>query len=41
MVEFAFDAPAEPEMESLLIEKSPGEFSEAYKQLTADFYTKW
>lgn len=41
MVEFAFDASSEPEMESLLIEKSQGEFSEAYRLLTADFYTKW
>lgn len=31
----------EPVMESILIEKSPGEFSEAYKQLTSQFYTKW
>ncbi len=41
MVEFSFDAPHEPEMESILIQKSPGEPSDAYKQLTTDFYTKW
>jgi tRNA1Val (adenine37-N6)-methyltransferase len=41
MIEFCFNAPTEPEMESLLIEKNPREFSEAYKMLTADLYTKW
>jgi tRNA1Val (adenine37-N6)-methyltransferase len=41
MVEFSFNAPTEPEMESILIQKSPGEPSEAYKQLTTEFYTKW
>jgi tRNA1Val (adenine37-N6)-methyltransferase len=41
MIEFAFNHPTEPSMESLLIEKSPGEKSEAYKLLIRDFYTKW
>jgi len=41
MIEFSFDAPTEPEMESILIQKSPGEPSDAYKQLTTAFYTKW
>lgn len=41
MVEFEKNKGVEPRMESLLIEKSPGEFSEAYKKLTADLYTKW
>jgi tRNA1Val (adenine37-N6)-methyltransferase len=41
MVEFSREVSTEPAMESLLIEKSPGEFSEVYKQLTRDFYTKW
>lgn len=41
MVEFALQIPGEPAMESILIRKSPEEFSDAYKQLTADFYTKW
>jgi tRNA1Val (adenine37-N6)-methyltransferase len=41
MIEFVFDAIIEPKMESILIEKNPGEFSEAYKQLTSEFYMKW
>lgn len=41
MVEFTRTSVAEPTMESLLIEKSPGEYSEAYKSLTREFYTKW
>jgi tRNA1Val (adenine37-N6)-methyltransferase len=41
MIEFNFDAPEEPEMESILIQKSPGEPSDAYKQMTTEFYTKW
>jgi hypothetical protein len=28
-------------MESIIIQKSPGEPSDAYKQLTTEFYTKW
>lgn len=31
----------EPTMESILIESSPGNFSEAYKNITKDLYTKW
>jgi tRNA1Val (adenine37-N6)-methyltransferase len=41
MVEFGCSGGSEPQMESLLIERKPGEFSEAYKQLTRDFYTRW
>lgn len=41
MVEFSFPRTGEPKMESILIEKSPGEFSEAYKNLTREFYTRW
>lgn len=41
MIEFSFDAPDEPEMESILIQKSPGEPSDAYKQMTTAYYTKW
>lgn len=41
MIECAFNHNSEPVMESILIEKSPGEFSEAYKSLTRDYYTKW
>jgi tRNA1Val (adenine37-N6)-methyltransferase len=41
MIEFSADEMVEPKMESILIEKSPGEFSEAYKNLTRDFYMKW
>ncbi|MCC6600800.1 MAG: methyltransferase [Crocinitomicaceae bacterium] len=41
MLEFIQGYPGEPVMESLLIEKSPGEFSESYKLLTHEFYTKW
>jgi tRNA1Val (adenine37-N6)-methyltransferase len=41
MIEFSFTAGSEPKMESLLIQKSPGEFSEAYKNLTKEFYMKW
>ena len=41
MLELSFLNFGEPVMESLLIERSPGEFSEAYKHLTKDFYTKW
>lgn len=41
MVEFSATSAAEPKMESILIEKSPGEFSEAYKKMTSAFYTKW
>ncbi len=41
MVEFELNTIEEPRMESILIEKNPGEFSEAYKQLTREFYMKW
>ncbi|MFY7970929.1 MAG: tRNA1(Val) (adenine(37)-N6)-methyltransferase [Flavobacteriales bacterium] len=41
MVEFCFGEKTETVMESLLIEKSPGLYSEAYKQLTRELYTKW
>ncbi len=41
MIEFSRVRSGEPAMESLLIEKSPGELSEAYKTLTHEFYTKW
>lgn len=41
MIEFSFHTPTEPEMESILIQKSPGEPSDAYKQMTTEFYTKW
>jgi len=41
MIEFSVDYAGEPRMESLLIERRPGEFSEAYKELTHDFYTRW
>jgi tRNA1Val (adenine37-N6)-methyltransferase len=41
MVEFRKGEPFEPKMESILIEKSPGEFSEAYKEITRSLYTKW
>ena len=41
MVEFSKTDGGEPRMESILIEKSPGEFSEAYKRLTKELYTKW
>jgi len=41
MVEFSFRATPEPEMESLLIHKSVGEYSDSYKELTKDFYMKW
>jgi len=41
MVEFVKAMVDEIRMETLVIEKSPGEFSEAYKLLTKDFYTKW
>jgi tRNA1Val (adenine37-N6)-methyltransferase len=41
MVEFSFRTTPEPEMELLLIHKNVGEYSEAYKELTKDFYMKW
>jgi tRNA1Val (adenine37-N6)-methyltransferase len=41
MVEFCFNSPEEPEMDSILIQKSPGEPSDAYKLMTTEFYTKW
>jgi tRNA1Val (adenine37-N6)-methyltransferase len=41
MIEFSPGFSGEPRMESLLIEKSPGEITEAYKQLIKDFYLKW
>jgi tRNA1Val (adenine37-N6)-methyltransferase len=41
MIEFYKGEIAEPRMESILIERSPGEFSEAYKALTHEFYTRW
>jgi tRNA1Val (adenine37-N6)-methyltransferase len=41
MIEFSFHAPLEPEMESIIIQKSPGEPSDAYKQMTTAYYTKW
>lgn len=41
MVEFSRQTTLEPKMESMLIGKSPGIWSEAYKQLTLDLYTKW
>lgn len=41
LVQFSRGAEPEPLMESLLIEKSPGEFSEAYRNLTFELYSKW
>jgi len=41
MTEFSFCHTGEPQMESVLIERSPGEFSEAYKHLTREFFTRW
>jgi tRNA1Val (adenine37-N6)-methyltransferase len=41
MIEFCFNDSAEPEMDSILIQKSPGEPSDMYKQMTTEFYTKW
>jgi len=41
MVEFSRHYEFEPKMESILIEKSPGEISEAFKELTQPFYTRW
>jgi len=41
MVEFSKENIIEPDMESILIEKKPGEFSAAYQQLTSELYTKW
>ena len=41
LVEFEWSDGSEPRMESLLIERKPGEFSETYKELTRDFYTRW
>lgn len=41
MIEFSYSHSEEPAMESVLIEKSPGEKSEAYKMLIREFYTKW
>jgi hypothetical protein len=41
MIEFAFVAAEEAVTETLLIESDTGEYSEAYKELTMDFYTKW
>jgi tRNA1Val (adenine37-N6)-methyltransferase len=41
MIEFAFVAAEEAVMETLLIESDTGEYSEDYKELTTDFYTKW
>ncbi|MFN5620900.1 MAG: tRNA1(Val) (adenine(37)-N6)-methyltransferase [Flavobacteriales bacterium] len=41
MIEFSFIQTPEPEMESLHIHKAVGEYSDAYMQLTTDFYTKW
>lgn len=41
MVEFNRTDSREPRMESLLIERKPGEFSQAYQDLTKDFYTRW
>ena len=41
MIEFCFNASAEPELDSILIQKSPGEPSDAYKQMTTEYYTKW
>lgn len=42
MVEFCkTNCPTEPLMESILIESSPGNFSEAYKNITKELYTKW
>lgn len=41
MLELSFKSGSEPEMESILIQKSPGEFSEAYKNLTKAFYMKF
>jgi tRNA1Val (adenine37-N6)-methyltransferase len=40
MVEFSHLHPAEPKMESILIEKSPGLWSEAYKDLMRDYFIK-
>jgi len=41
MIEFAFVAAEEAVTETLLIESDTGEYSEDYKELTMDFYTKW
>lgn len=41
MIELEMGFTGEPKMESILIEKSPGEKSEAYKELTRAFYLKW
>jgi tRNA1Val (adenine37-N6)-methyltransferase len=41
MIEFSFHGSSKTEMESIIIQKSPGEPSDAYKQLTTEFYTKW
>lgn len=41
LVQFSRGSEPEPLMESLLIEKSQGEFSEAYRNLTFELYTKW
>lgn len=41
MVEFVKSDGNEPRMESILIEKNPGEFSEAYRKITEELYTKW
>jgi tRNA1Val (adenine37-N6)-methyltransferase len=40
MVEFSHLHPVEPKMESILIEKSPGHWSEAYKELMRDYFIK-
>ncbi len=41
MLELSMIGQSEPIMESLIIRKSPEEYSEAYKQLTQAFYLKW
>jgi tRNA1Val (adenine37-N6)-methyltransferase len=41
MVEFSFDRTTATQQENIYIEKSPGEFSETFKTLTKEFYTKW
>lgn len=40
MVEFSHRHPHEPRMESVLIEKSPGVWSETYKDLVRDYFIK-
>jgi tRNA1Val (adenine37-N6)-methyltransferase len=41
MIELTKDFEEEPKMESFLVQKSPGESSDAYKELAKEFYAKW